>query len=99
MTAAHAFAGLSRALNNKYNMPGEGIIIADTLRTFGQGMKVACEIALMAADAGQVRTDEDIITISGSSGGADTALVLTPTNSHTFFNLKVKEILCKPRQF
>ncbi len=99
VTAAHAFAGLSRALNNRYKMPGEGTIIADTLRTFGQGMKVACEIALMAADAGQVRTDEDIITISGSSGGADTALVLTPTNSHTFFNLKVKEILCKPRQF
>lgn len=29
--------------------------------SFGQGTKVACEITLMAADAGLVRTDEDIV--------------------------------------
>jgi len=95
-TGTHLLLGLSRAMRNKYNMVGLGDIIADTLRTFGHGTKVACEIAIMAADAGLVRTDEDIITIAGRGHGSDTALVLTPVNSSNLFDLKVKEILCKP---
>jgi hypothetical protein len=71
-------------------------VVANTLRMFGQGMKVVCEITLMAADAGLVRTDEDIIVIGGTGRGADTAVVLKPVNSEDFFDLKVKEILCKP---
>jgi len=96
LTAAHAFAGLSRAMRNKHNMYVLGEIVADTLRIFGEGMKVVCEIAMMAADGGLVRTDEDVIAIAGSSRGADTAVVLSPVNTHQFFDLKVKEILCKP---
>ena len=97
LTTAHAFSGLSRAMHNKYNMHVLGEVIADTLRIFGQGMKVTCEITLMAADAGLVRTDEDIISIGGTGRGADTAVVLSPVNTRNFFDLKVKEILCKPR--
>jgi hypothetical protein len=74
-----------------------GEIIADTLRIFGQGMKVVCEISMMAADSGLVHTDEDVIAIAGSSQGADTAVVLKPVNTHNFFDLKIREILCKPR--
>lgn len=96
LTTAHALGGLSRALRNQYQVPGPGDIIADTLRIFGQGMKVVCEIAAMAADSGLVGTGEDIIAVAGSSRGADTAVVLKPTNSHAFFSLKVREILCKP---
>jgi len=96
VTAAHAFAGISRAMSNKYGAPGPGYIIADTLRTFGQGMKVAFEIAIMAADAGVVRTDEDVVSVGGTGRGADTAIVLAPVHSHHFFDIKVKEILCKP---
>ncbi len=96
LTTTHAFAGLSRAMRNKHNMYLLGDIIADTLRIFGHGMKVACEITMMAADSGLVRTDENIISIAGFHGGADTAIVLTPVNTHNFFDLKVKEILCKP---
>lgn len=96
VTAAHTFAGLSRAMRNKYNMYVLGEVIADVLRIFGTGTKVACEISMMAADAGAVRTDEDIISIGGSGDGADTALVLRPVNIHRFFDLKVKQILCKP---
>ena len=97
LTTTHAFGGLSRAMRNKYNMYVLGEIIADTLRIFGQGMKVACEIAMTAADSGLVRTDEDIIAIAGSSRGADTAVVLKPANTHNFFDLKIREVLCKPR--
>lgn len=96
LTAAHAFSGVSRALRTKFNTVAIGDIIANTLRVFGDGLKVACEIALMAADAGLVRTDEDIIAIGGTSRGADTAIVLRPVNAHNFFDLKVKEVLCKP---
>ncbi len=96
VTAAHAFAGVNRAMSNKYGTPGPGYIIADTLRTFGQGMKVAFEIALMAADAGVGRTDEDVVSIGGTGRGADTVIVLALVHTHNFFDLKVKEILCKP---
>jgi hypothetical protein len=51
----------------------------------------------MAADAGLIRTDEEIISIGGTANGADTALVVKPVHTHDFFQLKVKEILCKPR--
>ncbi|MBA7710674.1 hypothetical protein ES703_119619 [subsurface metagenome] len=97
LTAAHAFSGVSRALRAKFNTVAIGDVIANTLRILGQGTKVACEIALMAADAGLVRTDEDVICVVGTGRGADTAVVLRPVNSHNFFDLKVREILCKPR--
>ena len=95
-TTTHAFSGLSAAMRKQFNTYVIGDIVANTLRIFGQGMKVICEIAVMAADGGLVRTDEDIIVIAGTSRGADTAVVLKPVNSHNFFDLKVKEILCKP---
>ncbi len=96
LTTMHAFAGVSRALRLKFDTLAIGEIIAHVLRIFGQGMKVVCEISLMAADAGLVRTDEDVIAIAGTGRGADAAVVLRPVNSTDFFDLKVKEILCKP---
>jgi len=96
LTATHTFSGLGRAMRKKFKMYLFEEVVANTLRLFGQGMKVVCEITLMAADAGLVRTDEDIIVIGGTGRGADTAVVLRPVNSEDFFDLKVKEILCKP---
>jgi len=95
-TTTHAFSGLSAAMRKKFNTYIIGDIVANTLRVFGQGMKVVCEITVMAADGGLVRTDEDVIAIGGTGRGADTAVVLRPVNSGDFFSLKVKEILCKP---
>ena len=97
LTATHAFGGVGRAIRRKFNTYQVDEIIAQTLRVFGQGTKVACEIALMAADAGLIRTDEEIISIGGTGKGADTALVLRPAHTHDFFELSVKEVLCKPR--
>jgi hypothetical protein len=42
-------------------------------------------------------TDEEVIAIGGSSRGADTAVVIKPANAARFFDLKIKEIICKPR--
>ncbi len=96
LTSVHAFSGVDRAMRKKYDMYLLGEIIASTLRVLGQGMKVACEIAMMAADSGLVRTDEDVISIAGTGRGADTAVVLKPVNSADFFDMRVREILCKP---
>jgi hypothetical protein len=97
LTATHAFGGVGRAVRRKFNTYQVDEIIAHTLRGFGQGTKVACEIVLMAADAGLIRTDEEVISIGGTASGADTALVVKPAHTHDFFELKVQEILCKPR--
>ena len=97
LTATHAFGGVGRAVRRRFNTYQMDEIIAQTLRVFGQGAKVACEIALMAADAGLIRTDEEVISIGGTASGADTALVVKPAHTHDFFELKVKEVLCKPR--
>ena len=96
LTATHIFSGLSAAMRKDFSTYVIGDIVANTLRVFGEGMKVICEISMMTADGGLVRTDEDIIVIAGTGHGADTAAVLTPVNSANFFALKVKEILCKP---
>jgi hypothetical protein len=96
LTTTHLFSGLSAAMRKKFNTYIIGDIVANILRIFGEGMKVVCEIAVMAADGGLVRTDEDVIAIGGTGRGADTAVVLRPVNSGDFFDLKVKEILCKP---
>lgn len=96
LTANHAFMSIDAAMLKKFRMVLLGEVIANTLRIFGQGMKVVPEIALMAADAGLIRTDENIIAIAGTGRGADTAVVLTPVNTIDFFDMKIREILCKP---
>jgi hypothetical protein len=60
-------------------------------------VKVSCEIACMAADADLFRTDEEAVTIGGTWSGLDAAGVLKPSNTHAFFDLVIKETVCKPR--
>lgn len=97
LTCQHAFGGISRAVRRKWGTYAIDEIVAQTLRTFGQGTKVCLEIAIMAADAGLVEVGEPCIAIGGTGRGADTAIVLVPTNVQDFFNLRVMEVLAKPR--
>lgn len=92
LTAAHTFSGVDGLVSSG----SIGRIITDTLRMFCEGMKVAVEITAMAADAGLVRTDEDVIAIAGTGKGADTAIVIKPAISRRLFNMRVKKILAKP---
>jgi hypothetical protein len=96
LTCAHAFGGVGRGVRNKVGTYQVDEVMAYTLRIFGQGTKVAVEIALMAADAGLVRTGEDVISVGGTGKGADTALVLRPATSAHLFDLRVREVICKP---
>jgi hypothetical protein len=105
--ASHAFTGLTRrptpppAPGTPFSMPTGpvleiGDIIANTLRIMCAGIKVVVECGVMAADAGAIRTDEDVIAIAGSGRGADTAVTLRASNASNLFRFRIKEILCKP---
>ena len=98
VAATHALSGVERSISTKFGGTNPVLIIADTLRRFGQGTKVAVEVAIMAADAGTL-TGADVIAIGGSGKGADTALILAPQNQSAFFDLKIRETICKPRSF
>jgi len=96
LTTTHAFGGVGRAVRKKLNTYQVDEIIAFTLRTFGQGIKVVAEITLMAADAGLLPARKPIVAVAGSGRGADTAVALYPTHAQTFFDLKFLEIICMP---
>jgi hypothetical protein len=98
ISASHALSGVERSVAKKHGGIYPVLLIADTLRLFGQGTKVAVEVAVMAADAGAL-SGNDIIAIGGSGSGADAALVLKPAHQNNFFDLRIREIICKPRQF
>ncbi len=96
--ATHALSGLERSLSKKHSGIYPVLVIADTLRLFGQGTKVAVEVSIMAADAGAL-SGADIVSIGGTGRGADTALVLKPANQSDLFDLRIRETVCKPRDF
>jgi len=98
VAASHALSGVERSIAKKHSGVYPVLIMADTLRLFGQGIKVAVEVAVMAADAGAL-TGNDIIAIGGSGHGADAALVLKPAHQNNFFDMRIREIICKPRSF
>lgn len=99
LTCQHAFGGMGRAVRLKYKTYELDDIIANTIRLLGEGSKVAVEITLMAADAGLIQTDKDVIAVGGTGHGADTALVIKPSNAGRFFNLRIRGFLCKPWDF
>ena len=94
---SHALSGVARSISNKFGGVSHVEIIAHTLRRFGQGMKVAVEIAIMAADAGLVPTTRSIICIGGSGAGADCAVVLRAAHMNGFFDMEIREIIAMAR--
>lgn len=73
-------------------------VMANLLRTFCQGMKVAVEIVFMAADGGHVDVGEHVVVVTGSGRGADTAVVAIAAPSTRLSELHITEIICKPLQ-
>ena len=94
----HALSATEKAFQDKYDtqyMPLN--IVADTLRMFSQGMKVCVEVSVMAAEAGFITPDEDIVALGGSGHGADTAVLMKSAYASGMFGTKIREILCMPR--
>ena len=98
VTASHALSGVERSVAQKHGGIYPVLLIADILRLFGQGTKVAVEVAIMAADSGALG-GSDIISIGGSGRGADAALVLKPAHQNNLFDMRIREVICKPRNF
>lgn len=96
-TGTHVFMNVERAIRSRFNTAYPEEIMAQTLRLFCEGMKVAVEIAAMAADAGLIPVDVDVVSIAGTGRGADTAIVVQPANSSRIFDMVIKEIIAKPR--
>lgn len=90
---------LERSLADKYGGTYPTHIIADTLRSLGQGVKVAAEIVMEAVDAGLVPEGEEVLAVAGTGRGADTVCIIQSKASRRFLDLKIKEILAKPRNF
>jgi uncharacterized protein len=97
LSATLVIRNLGKAISLKMGY-SESEIVSNTLRVFGQGAKVCIEMACMAADHGLV-PNEDCVFVAGTARGADTALIIRPAASNNFFNLKVREIICKPKSF
>jgi hypothetical protein len=95
LTCQHALGGVGRAVRKKMATYQLEEIMAYTLRVFGEGIKVAVEIALMAADAGLISTLEPCLSLGGTGQGVDTSVLLRPANAQNFFDLRILEVLAK----
>jgi len=97
-TGIHALGdGVGSAFSKKHGGRAPEEIVRDTLYRFSQGMKVAVECVLMAADAGLLDMEQEVVSIAGTGDGADTAIVCKPAYPRTFHKLQIREVLAKPR--
>ncbi len=98
LTCTHSLMGsVESAVMKKFGGLPPAELIAYTYYTFSQGTKVAVEVTLSAVDAGIIPAGVDAVGVGGSGEGADTALLLHTVSTVDFFDLKIREVLCKPR--
>ena len=88
---------LDRAFGSKYEESNPSMIIRDTLARFGHGSRVCCENVIAAIDGGLVAEGIEVISVAGTDAGADTVTVIRSASSKRFRDLRVLEILAKPR--
>jgi len=75
-----------------YHYPEEMKI---AFRRFGQGMKVSVEDVVISCRREVLEEGVDVISLAGSSRGADTAIVIR--SSRDFSAVKIREVICMPR--
>jgi len=99
LTGIHALGDdVSSAFTEKFGGKSFNEVVAQTLYRFCQGMKVCVEIVLMVADAGLISVDGEVVAIAGTGEGADTAIVVKPAYPRKFLDLKINEVIAKPRE-
>ena len=96
VSCAHALSAGERGISGKFKGVYPLELMAATLRTFGQGMKVAFECAVMALDTDAIPYGVPVVSLGGSSFGVDTAVIITPAYSADILDTKIHEVLCKP---
>jgi len=87
---------------SKWDVLSPEELVRETLYAFGQGLKVAVEVALMGVACGRIEPYQDVIGVGGSGKGADTAIVVRATDPTTMFakdskkRLEVRELIAMP---
>ncbi len=99
LTTTHLFRGLEGCLIKQFSGAYPPQVFATALRMFGEGTKVAFEIAIMAADAGLVPVDEWIVTCGGTGKGLDTSYVVKPCNTTDLRRFRFGELLAIPSEY
>lgn len=87
---------IEKSLMSKHQGIYPAYIVAETLRLFGQGMKVTVEIVMEACDAGLIPEGTDVVAAAGTGKGADTVAVIRAHPSNRFLDVRVRQILAKP---
>jgi len=99
LTSIHALGdGVANAFTEKSGGRSIEEVVRETLYRFCQGMKVCVEVVLMAADAGLIAMDKEVIAIAGTGEGADTCIIVKPAYPRKFLDLEIREIVAKPRK-
>lgn len=89
------FADVGRALG--WETPVPATFVDRTLELFSSGTKIAIEATLMATDAGALEAGEQVVTLSGTYKGLDTALVVKTSYSGGLFpDFEALKIIAKP---
>jgi hypothetical protein len=98
----HTTTILTHSIETAFSQKFDGLyptmVVAQSLRRFGEGAKVCCEIIMEACDGGIIPELEEVIAVAGTARGADTVCIIKSAASKRFFDLKVLEILAKPRE-
>jgi hypothetical protein len=87
---------------SRWKAPTVEEIIRDALYAFGQGLKVAVEVVLVAVMTGYLEPYQPVIGVGGTHRGVDTAIVMNATYPNYLLGqdpdkrLQIHEILCKP---
>lgn len=92
ITATHVFGGIGRSIRNRYNTWQIDELMANVLRIFGTGIKVAVEITLMATDAGYLNSGDVVLAFGGNKFGVCQVAIIKCANTHAFFDLEVRHI-------
>ncbi len=88
---------LETSLADQFKGSAPTLLIANTLRRLGQGIKVCCEIVMEAVDAGLIPEEAEVVAVGGTARGWDTVAILKSAASKRFLKLSVLEIWAKPR--
>lgn len=96
------FYGIGTALTARFKGLNYEQYFTEALRLISGGTIVCVEVAIMAADAGAIPLDEEVLVAAGTSMGLDTAVVIRPSTSLTFADpgsgLEIREIVAVPRE-
>ena len=88
---------IETSLAKKFSGVYPTLLVANTLRLFGHGIKVCCEIVMEATDAGLVAEGKEVVAMAGTAKGADTIAVVRSAASKRFLELFVSQIVAKPQ--